>query len=172
MAKRKDKSEIRQDSRVSEGRATENRDQIIRNIQNNSYMDTLYIPPEMIPPGMEYAWGTISVRGEPRPGRMIELRRKGWNIVPADRHPELFFADFSNNTSSTAGHIERTGLVLIERLIEYGEIERKMHEGRNLEIMTSMPGTENFLGEPSMPASFTNNTYLTKNSQRNASFGR
>lgn len=170
MAKRKDKSEIRQDSRVSESRVTQSRDHIIRNIQNNSYMDSLYIPPEIVPPGVQYGWGSSSVRGEPRPGRMIELRRKGWNTVPADRHPELFFADFSNNTSSTTGHIERAGLVLIERNSEYGEIERKMMEDRNMEILTSMPGTENFLGEPSMPASFVSNTYLTKN--RNASFGR
>jgi len=115
--------------RVASGRTAESREIHMRNIANMDHKDALYIDPAIVPEGMDYAWATITVLGEPRPGRMIGLRMVGWDIVPAERHPELCFADASKGSIATSGHIERTGLILIERPTEYGELE-KTHTGR------------------------------------------
>jgi len=153
------------ENRMSEGRTAESRAQTLRILNNMEYQNSLHVPPEIIPPGMDYYWGTISIMGMPRPNRMIELKRKGWEPVPAERHPELAFTEFFETNSQMRGHIWRDGLVLLERPTEYGDIERKQTEERNYQILTTMPGTENFLGEPSIPTKFTGETSLSKAAQ-------
>lgn len=155
------------ENRMAEGRSAERRESEMRTIMNMNYQDTLYVPEDVIPKGYEYRWGTISVLGTPRPNRMIELKRKGWEPVPAERHPELAFTEFFESNSQMRGHIWRDGLVLVERPTEYGDIERAQLAKLNNQLLNSMPGTENFLGEPSIPTSFVNDTQT-----KVASFGR
>jgi hypothetical protein len=154
--------------RATDGREAERREQIIRNIQNMDYRSTLYIDPDIIPPGWDYAWATISVLGQPRPGRLIGLRQVGWEIVPPERHPELLINGKNNDsTAATAAHVERDGLVLIERPSEFGEIERRVRAERDYKNLVNLPATENFMGEPGIPGHNQGSTYITKN----ASFG-
>ncbi len=155
-------------SRVAESRNANNREQELRSIMDMSYQDPLYIPPEIIPVGWEYYWVRESCKGEGDSGRMVEMRRKGWMPVPADRHPEMVFDDFFGRLNHVQGMIYQKGLILCERPKEHGEVERKMIEEKNFQIMTSMPGTENFMGNPTMPGHVQNETYTSKG----GSFGR
>jgi hypothetical protein len=154
--------------RAANGRTAELRALHLRNIQSMDYQSVLYIDPDIVPEGMEYRWATISVLGEPRPGRMIGLRRVGWEPVPAERHPELCFTDASKGSIASSGHIERTGLMLIERPREYGELEERLRAEKDYNNLVNMPGMENFMGEPGIPGHNAGNIYLTKN----ASFGK
>jgi len=156
------------ETRVANSRIADARAMHLRNIQNMDYQSVLYIDPAIVPEGMDYAWATITVLGEPRPGRLIGLRRVGWEIVPADRHPDLVFTDASKGSIASANHIERTGLVLIERPTEYGELEKKLREDKDYNNLVNMPGMEQFMSEPGIPGHNAGNTYLTKN----ASFGK
>lgn len=126
------------------------------------YKGKLHIPDEMIPPDVEYYFVRISTRGEPDSSRMVEMRRKGWTPVPASRHPELVFTDFFNSLDKYSDVIYSDGLLLCERSKRLGKIEQQRLEDKNLQVLTSMPGTENFLGEPSIPTNFTGNTYSSK----------
>jgi len=156
------------ENRIVSGRTAERREAEIRRLKDMDYRNPLYVPPEYVPDDMEYAWGTYSLLGVPRPSRMMELRQKGWEPVPADRHPDLAFAEFVESNAQMRGHIWRDGLILIERPAEYGVIEREQLDAKNYQTLISMPGTENFLGEPSIPTSFKGDTALS----RAASFGR
>lgn len=163
--------------RAANGRTAESRAMHLRNIQNMDYHSVLYIDPAIVPEGMDYAWATITVLGVPRPGRLIELRQVGWEIVPADRHPDLAFAGASKGSIANADHIERTGLVLIERPTEYGEIERKLRADKDYNNLVNMPGMEQFMSEPGIPGTNTGGTYMTQTREgaqgrvKNASFG-
>ncbi len=154
--------------RGANGRSAEQRAIHLRNIQSMDYQSVLYIDPEIVPEDMEYRWATVTILGEPRPGRMIGLRRVGWEPVPAERHPELVFTDASKGSIASAAHIERTGLVLVERPREYGELEEKLRADKDYNNLINMPGTDQFMSEPGIPGQNHGNTYMTKN----ASFGK
>lgn len=158
--------------RAASGRSAESREIHLRNIASMDYQDPLHIPEEIVPEGMDYSWATVSVLREPRPGRMIGLRRVGWEIVPAERHPELCFAEASKDSIATTGHIERTGLVLIERPTEYGDLEKRLRAEKDLKDLLNLPGTHNFMGEDGIPGTNQSYTALTKSSSKNASFGQ
>lgn len=150
-------------SRIQESRvADDSRDSEIRALLNMEYLDPLHIPEDKIPEGKEYYWVRKSVNGEEDPHRMIEMARKGWTPVPADRHPEMQLQDFFGTLAHMKGYIVHKGLILCERPKEYGDIERRKREKRNYEILTSMPGTENFMGEPTIPVKSTHETYTSK----------
>jgi hypothetical protein len=161
MAKKKD-------NRITEGRATETRQVDERVLMNMAYSDPLYIDPKIIPDDVDYYWVRESYLGQPDTSRMVDMRRKGWEPVPAERHPELVFADFFGKATHTNGFISQKGLVLCDRPKHYGKIEKDQIDKRNYEILCSMPGTENFLGDASIPAQFTGDTYTSKG----ASFGK
>jgi hypothetical protein len=100
------------------------------------------IPEEIIPPGMVYGWGAYSVNNEPRPERIMQLRRKGWDFVPIERHPELAFQGLGELDPRKSGYIWRGGLVLMERPIEYQELEYKRIDEINYKMIVSAPGLE------------------------------
>jgi len=140
--------------RVEDSRRLELRVNELRPVMNMSYKDPLYIDPELVPDGWEYFWVRESVLGEPDFGRTVEMKRKGWTPVPADRHPEMTFDDFLGRMSHLKGYIFHKGLVLFERPKEFGDMERKAIQQHNEQILRSMPGTENFMAEPTIPARF------------------
>ena len=74
--------------------------------------DRFYIDPETIPAGWSYEWKTKTVMGKDDPAQEVEYARKGWEPVPAERHPEMMPKD------SRGRAIERDGMVLMERPAE------------------------------------------------------
>jgi hypothetical protein len=167
MSRKKDIDSREIKSRASESRSFESREAARRVIMNMEYEDPLHIPREIIPDDVDYFWVRESILGEPDTNRMVEMKRKGWTPVPADRHPDMVFDDFFGRLTHVKGFIFQKGLILCERPKYLGQEERKRIEQRNYQIMQSMPGTENFLGEPSIPAHNTSDTYMCKS----ASFG-
>ena len=82
--------------------------------------DEFFIDPRDIPPGWSYEWKRKTVLGQEDPAYMVSLARKGWEPVPASRHPHMMPDGYSNAA------IERKGLVLMERPLELTEEQREL----------------------------------------------
>lgn len=72
-------------------------------------VDEFYIDPRIIPDGWSYEYKRYTVYGAQDPSYQVALAMKGWQAVPASRHPELMP---DNHKGAT---IERKGMVLMER---------------------------------------------------------
>lgn len=138
-------------NRIQETRASETRDAQVRELLSMNFEDELYIPPHKIPPDVDYAWARESIFGQPDLARIPYLNRKGWDPVPAERHPDFVTYQDSRAPTHVKGYIYRRGLVLIERKKEYGEIERKKYEENNLKSMMNIPGLDQYLNDAVMP---------------------
>jgi hypothetical protein len=83
----------------------------------------LDIPRNLWPPGMRYEWKTLSVFGQQQSRRFGRFQSKGWEPVPASRHPGLF------HPVGHEGYIEYDGLVLCERPEEMCQmVEEREHQ--------------------------------------------
>lgn len=141
--------------RVEETRKCSSRDAEIRKLLTMTYIDKLDTGSYPKPDDVDYFWARKSFRGELDHDRIPYLRRKGWERVPADRHPDLV------DEESRKTYIEKEGLVLMQRPKEYGEIERATQQQIQHQTMTSLPGLDNFMNEPTMPIKvFENKTYM------------
>lgn len=67
---------------------------------NSASLSPYDIPEEVKPPGMTYQWKRRSVAGQVDDSYLGDLQRRGWQFVPADRHP--------------GRAVEHDGLVLME----------------------------------------------------------
>lgn len=82
--------------------------------------DEYYIELGIIPDGWSYEWKVRTVLGAEDPAHQVALARKGWEIVPASRHPELMPMGYKGV------EITRKGMVLMERPLEITEEARKV----------------------------------------------
>jgi hypothetical protein len=115
--------EIREeDPRVRAARrAAEIRDHI--NVDDDG-VDEFYVDPRVIPAGWEYEWKRRTLLNEENASYQVQLQMKGWEPVPASRHPEYM----PNNNSYAS--IERKGMVLMERPSEISEASRQAEARR------------------------------------------
>lgn len=74
--------------------------------------DDFFIELGIIPDGWSYEWKTRTVLGAEDPAHQVALARRGWESVPASRHPELMPMNY------TGVEITRKGMVLMERPME------------------------------------------------------
>lgn len=72
-------------------------------------LDEFYINPDIVPDGWGYEYKRLTVLGQPDPSYQVGLAQRGWEAVPASRHPELMPDGYTGNT------IERHGQILMER---------------------------------------------------------
>lgn len=86
--------------------------------------DDFKIDRDIIPDGWAYEWKTYSVMGAVDPAYQVQLAKKGWEPVPASRHPELM------PVGSTEKTITRKGLMLMERPLELVERARDIDKKR------------------------------------------
>jgi len=84
--------------------------------------DDFYIPAGYEPDGWQYEWKAESVLGLENAAYMVQLRRKGWDEVPRNRHPDMM------PLSSKDVGIRRKGMLLMERPREIND------ESRNYEL--------------------------------------
>ena len=84
--------------------------------------DEYYIELGIIPEGWSYEWKTRTILGAEDPAHQVALARKGWETVPASRHPELMPVGYKG------AEITRKGMVLMERPMEITQ------EARNVEL--------------------------------------
>ena len=71
--------------------------------------DKFYVPQSIIPDGWTYEWKTLTVLNAENPAHQVELARRGWEAVPASRHPEMMPHGWTGKT------ILRDGMILMER---------------------------------------------------------
>ena len=95
-------------------------------IDADGAQDKFYIDPKIIPDGWSYEYRMYSVLGKEDPSYGVTLAQKGWEPVPADRHPELMPMGFKGNT------ILREGMMLMERplVITKAANDRELREAR------------------------------------------
>lgn len=74
--------------------------------------DEFYIDLKCIPDGWSYEWKREEVLGQKNSAYDVSLRRKGWEEVPASRHPDMMPNDYVD------GPIRRKGMILMERPLE------------------------------------------------------
>lgn len=90
----------------AERRAAEIRKHLSNDVSDGA--DRFYINPDSIPDGWSYEWKRKTIWGKEDPAHEVELARKGWEAVPASRHPEMM-------PKGNWQTIERDGMILMER---------------------------------------------------------
>lgn len=70
--------------------------------------DDFYVPPDEIPDGWTYEWKRHSTHNQEDPVYYTQLRRNGWEPVPAYRHPSMMPSTDLN------GNILRKGMILMQ----------------------------------------------------------
>ena len=104
-----------------------------RLLQGDEEGGFLDIPRELWPDGMRYEWKTYSVLGQHQARRFGRFQSRGWEPVPASRHPGLF------HEIGYQGFLEYDGLVLCERpeamckMVEAKEFEKAIGQVRGKE---------------------------------------
>jgi hypothetical protein len=63
----------------------------------------------IVPPGWSYEWKRVTVLGAGDPSYQVSLAQRGWEAVPASRHPEMMPLGYEGGT------IDRDGMRLMER---------------------------------------------------------
>lgn len=81
--------------------------------------DDFFIDPAIVPEGWSYEWKRKTVMGQEDPAYQVQLARKGWESVPAGRHPSYMPVGGKHTT------IERKGMILMERPLEITEEARE-----------------------------------------------
>lgn len=71
--------------------------------------DDFFVEPEKIPEGWTYEWKRWTIYNQEDPSYQVQLRRQGWEPVPAERHPEMM------PVGSKEPFIIRKGMMLQER---------------------------------------------------------
>ncbi len=87
-------------------------------------MDEFFVEPGIIPDGWSYEWKTRLVLGAEDPAHQVALQRKGWEMVPASRHPEMMPLGYKD------AMITRKGMVLMERPLTITEEARNAEKRR------------------------------------------
>lgn len=103
-------------------RAAELREHLGTNLGEG--VDEFYIDPAIIPDGWSYEWKRETVLGQPDPSYQVSLAHRGWEPVPASRHPELVPPGW------TGAHIPRKGCLLMERPLEITNDVRAQEQRR------------------------------------------
>jgi len=86
--------------------------------------DDFHINQTDVPAGWSYEWKRKTILGQEDPAYQVALARKGWEPVPADRHPSYMPEGGRFST------IERKGMVLMERPMELTEEAREIERLR------------------------------------------
>lgn len=106
---------------------------------NDTGTDEYYIELGIIPDGWSYEWKTRTILGAEDPAHQVALARKGWESVPASRHPELMPMGYKG------AEITRKGMVLMERPLEItqdarnAELRKARMQMRDKEAQLSQP---------------------------------
>jgi hypothetical protein len=111
--------------------------------------DKFHYDLSIVPPGWTYEWKRFTVYGAQDPSYQVGLAQRGWEAVPASRHPELMPLGYSGAT------IDRDGQRLMERPAVITDDAREMErrEARELvrgkeEQVTGNPAGDNSPFDP------------------------
>lgn len=78
------------DTRVDDSlaRAAARAREVRETMPTTDTQDKYWIDPNMVPPGFTYAWRRSSLMGMEERVYQNDLKRRGWQAVPQDRHPD------------------------------------------------------------------------------------
>jgi hypothetical protein len=136
-------------TRVSETRDATTREAGQRQAPVTHYQSKLYVPPQKIPPGKTYSWVRETTLNEPDPDNMTDRLVRGWQPVPASRHPEMVPPPLPGNEGLETTVIRRGGLMLCERYTEDVQEDRRAKDRENLEMLQDVAWTGN--ADPNLP---------------------
>jgi hypothetical protein len=86
--------------------------------------DDFYIPAHYVPDGWSYEWKRKLTMGQEDPAYQVSIARKGWEPVPASRHPSMM------PDGNKYQIIERKGMILMERPLEITEEAQRAERRR------------------------------------------
>ena len=128
-------------SRIAQSRAAESREAGQRKRPETHFQSKLYVPKDKIPTGMTYAWVRESTLNEPDPDNMTDRMIRGWQPVPANRHPEMVPPPLPGYEGLEVQVIRRGGLILCEcptRDVEDRQADRDLE---NIETLQDVAWT-------------------------------
>ncbi len=136
-------------SRMAQSRAAESREAGQRKRPETHFQSKLYVPKDKIPSGMTYAWVRESTLNEPDPDNMTDRMIRGWQPVPANRHPEMVPPPLPGYEGMEVSVIRRGGLILCEcptRDVEERNADRDLE---NIETLQDVAWTGQ--ADPNLP---------------------
>ena len=128
-------------SRMAQTRTAESREAGQRKRPETHFQSKLYVPKDKIPSGMTYAWVRESTLNEPDPDNMTDRMIRGWQPVPANRHPEMVPPPLPGYEGMEVQVIRRGGLILCEcptRDVEERQTDRDLE---NIETLQDVAWT-------------------------------
>ena len=128
-------------SRMAQSRTAESREAGMRKRPETHFQSKLYVPKDKIPSGMTYAWVRESTLNEPDPDNMTDRMIRGWQPVPANRHPEMVPPPLPGYEGMEVQVIRRGGLILCEcptRDVEERQTDRDLE---NIETLQDVAWT-------------------------------
>ena len=136
-------------SRMASSRTAENRSSEMRKQPETHYQSKLYVPKEKIPTGMVYSWVRESTLNEPDPDNMTDRMVRGWQPVPAARHPEMVPPPLPGYEGMEVTVIRRGGLILCEKPEEEVKWARQNRDEENLQMLQDVAWTGQ--ADPNLP---------------------
>ena len=136
-------------SRMAQTRAAESREAGQRKRPETHFQSKLFVPKDKIPTGMTYAWVRESTLNEPDPDNMTDRMIRGWQPVPANRHPEMVPPPLPGYEGMEVTVIRRGGLILCEcptRDVEERNADRELE---NIETLQDVAWTGQ--ADPNLP---------------------
>jgi hypothetical protein len=134
---------------MAQSRAAESREAGQRKRPETHFQSKLYVPKDKIPSGMTYAWVRESTLNEPDPDNMTDRMIRGWQPVPANRHPEMVPPPLPGYEGMEVSVIRRGGLILCEcptRDVEERNADRDLE---NIETLQDVAWTGQ--ADPNLP---------------------
>ena len=128
-------------SRMAQSRAAESREAGMRKRPETHFQSKLYVPKDKIPPNMTYAWVRESTLNEPDPDNMTDRMIKGWQPVPANRHPEMVPPPLPGYEGMEVSVIRRGGLILCECPTRDVQERNEDRELENIETLQDVAWT-------------------------------
>lgn len=136
-------------SRISQSRAATDRNSEMRKVPETHYQSKLYVPKHKIPDGMTYSWVRESTLNEPDPDNMTDRMVRGWQPVPASRHPEMVPPPLPGYEGMEVTVIRRGGLILCEKFTEEVKQAREDRDLENMEMLQDIAWTGQ--NDPNLP---------------------
>ena len=135
--------------RASQTRASDSRESGMRKVPETHYQSKLYVPKHKIPDGMTYSWVRESTLNEPDPDNMTDRMVRGWQPVPASRHPEMVPPPLPGYEGMEVSVIRRGGLILCEKFTEEVQQSREDRDMENMEMLQDIAWTGQ--SDPNLP---------------------
>lgn len=136
-------------SRTAQSRVATTRSADMRKQSETHYQSKLHVPQNKIPDDMTYSWVRESTLNEPDPDNMTDRMIKGWQPVPAARHPEMVPPPLPGYEGMEVSVIRRGGLILCERPSREVEMARQQRDIENMEMLQDVAWTGQ--ADPNMP---------------------